>query len=161
LGTWNIAEISQRLPAFLLANPFYFLPVILSFLVGVISLQGKLERKPFDIPEAETELVAGPFTEYSGRLFGIFRLSLDMEFVVGASLLASVFLGGATSFFGIPAILSYLIKTLFIVFVLVVIKSAVGRIRIDQMIRFGWRVLAPLSLLGMLLVVIFHKGGLL
>ena len=109
LGTWNIAEISQRLPAFLMANPFYFIPVILAFLVGVISLQGKLERKPFDIPDAETEIVAGPFTEYSGRLFGIFRLSLDMEFVVGASLLASVFLGGATSFFGIPAILSYLI----------------------------------------------------
>jgi len=161
LGTWNIAEISQRLPAFLIANPFYFIPVILAFLVGVISLQGKLERKPFDIPDAETEIVAGPFTEYSGRLFGIFRLSLDMEFVVGASLLASVFLGGATSFFGIPAILSYLIKTLFIVFVLAYIKSAVARIRIDQMIRFGWRVLAPLSLLGMLLVVIFNKGGLL
>jgi len=84
-----------------------------------------------------------------------------MEFVVGASLLASVFLGGATSFFGIPAILSYLIKTLFIVFMLAYVKSAVARIRIDQMIRFGWRVLAPLSLLGMLLVVIFNKGGLL
>ncbi len=159
LGTWNISEISTRLPAFLLEQPFYFIPVLLSFFIGIISLQGKLERKPFDIPDAETELVAGPFTEYSGRFLGIFRLTLDMEMVVGASLLSAVFLGGARSFIGIPAFLSYLIKTLFIVFILSFVKAALARIRIDQMIKFGWRYLAPLSLLGLLLVVIFSKGG--
>jgi len=161
LGTWNISEISQNLPAFLLAHPFYFIPVILAFIVGVIALQGKLERKPFDIPDAETELVAGPFTEYSGRLLAIFRLSLDMEMVVGASLLSAVFLGGATSLLGIPGFIAYLIKTLILIFILAYIKAAVARIRIDQMIGFGWKILAPLSLLGMLLVVLFQKGGIL
>jgi NADH-quinone oxidoreductase subunit H len=161
LGTWNISEISQKLPSFLVANPFYFIPIILSFLVGIVALQGKLERKPFDIPDAETELVAGPFTEYSGRLLAFFRLSIDMEMVVGASLLSAVFLGGAQSFLGIPGFLFYLIKTLFVIFVLAYIKAAVARIRIDQMINFGWRVLAPSSLVGMLLVVLFRKGGIL
>lgn len=159
LGTWNISEISSQLPAFLLDHPFYFIPVILSFFVGIVALQGKLERKPFDIPDAETEIVAGPFTEYSGRLLGIFRLTIDMEMVVGASLISAVFIGGAQSFIGIPSFLAYLIKTLVIVFILSYIKAALARIRIDQMIKFGWRYLAPLSLVGMLLVVIFSKGG--
>ncbi|MCR4428032.1 MAG: NADH-quinone oxidoreductase subunit H [Caldiserica bacterium] len=161
LGTWNISEISRNLPSFLVQNPFYFIPVILSFLVGIVALQGKLERKPFDIPDAETELVAGPFTEYSGRLLAIFRLSLDMEMVVGASLLSAIFLGGANSLIGIPGFIAYLIKTLIVIFILAYIKAALGRIRIDQMISFGWKVLAPLSLLGMLIVVLFRKGGIL
>lgn len=161
LGTWNISEISQNLPSFLIHNPFYFIPVILAFLVGIVALQGKLERKPFDIPDAETELVAGPFTEYSGRLLAIFRISLDMEMVVGVSLLSAVFLGGASSFLGIPGFLVYLVKTLILIFILAYIKGALGRIRIDQMIGFGWKILAPLSLLGMLIVVLFRKGGIL
>jgi NADH-quinone oxidoreductase subunit H len=154
LGTWNISEIAARLPGFLLANPFYFIPVL-------IALQGKLERKPFDIPDAETEIVAGPFTEYSGRLLAIFRLSIDMELVCGASLLAALFLGGPQPFISwMPGIISYFLKTLAIIFILAYIKAAVGRIRIDQMIRFGWQILAPLSLVGILMVVLFQKGGL-
>ncbi|MEI6309819.1 MAG: complex I subunit 1 family protein [bacterium] len=161
LGTWNISEIAARLPGYLLANPFYFIPVLISFLVGIVALQGKLERKPFDIPDAETEIVAGPFTEYSGRLLAIFRLSIDMEMVCGASLLAALFLGGPQPFISwMPGIISYLLKTLAIIFILAYIKAAVGRIRIDQMIRFGWQILAPLSLVGMLIVVLFQKGGL-
>ena len=161
LETWNISEISKRLPSFLLSNPIYIIPVGIAFLVGIISLQGKLERKPFDIPDAETELVAGPFTEYSGRLFGIFRITLDMEMIVGVALLVAVFLGGADSFFGLPGFIAYLLKSLFILFVLAYIKTAVARIRIDQMISFGWMVLAPSSLVGIFLVVLLHKGGVL
>lgn len=163
LGTWNIAEISAALPTFLIHHPVYFIPVFIAFIVGIIALQGKLERKPFDIPDAETELVAGPFVEYSGRLFAIFRLSLDMELIVGVSLLNAIFLGGANPHFGLPAVFGfvfYLIKTLLIIFVLAYIKTSVARIRIDQMINFGWRVLAPASLLGMLLTIILRRGGL-
>jgi NADH-quinone oxidoreductase subunit H len=161
LETWNITEISKKLPSFLLHNPVYIIPCLISFIVAIIALQGKLERKPFDIPDAETEIVAGPFTEYSGRLFGIFRITLDMELIAGVSLVSAIFLGGANPFFGIPAIVMYLLKTLFVLSILIYIKASVARIRIDQMISFGWLVLAPSSLTSMLLVVILHKGGLL
>src|SRR3989339_66548 len=159
LGTWNINEISKGLPGMIVAHPIYILPVAVAFMVGIIALQGKLERKPFDIADAETEIVAGPFTEYSGRLFGIFRLSLDMEMIVGGSLLVAVFLGGVYPFSGALAIVSYLVKTIFVLFILAYIKTAVARIKINQMIDFGWMVLAPLSLLGILLVVLLHMGG--
>ncbi|HBU70045.1 MAG TPA: NADH-quinone oxidoreductase subunit H [Elusimicrobia bacterium] len=161
LGTWNINEISKGLPGMIVAHPIYILPVAVAFMVGIIALQGKLERKPFDIADAETEIVAGPFTEYSGRLFGIFRLSLDMEMIVGVSLLVAVFLGGVYPFSGALAIVSYLVKTIFVLFILAYIKTAVARIKINQMIDFGWMVLAPLSLLGILLVVLLHMGGIL
>ena len=61
-------------------------------MIAIVALLGKLEKVPFDIPEAETEIVAGAFTEYSGRLLALFRMAIDMELVVGASLLAAVFL---------------------------------------------------------------------
>jgi NADH-quinone oxidoreductase subunit H len=160
VGTWNISEISNLLPVFLVAHPFYFIPTAIAFIVGIISLQGKLERKPFDIPDAETEIVAGPLTEYSGRLYGIFRLTMDMEMVAGASLLAAVFLGGTSSFLGLYGFVSYILKTFIIIFILAFIKTATARIRIDQMVSFGWKVLAPLSLVAMFLAVIFYKGGL-
>jgi len=153
-GTWNIAEISQQLPGFIAANPLFLIPLFIGFVVSIISLQGKLERRPFDIPDAETEIVAGPFVEYSGRLFGIFRLAIDMELVVGAAVVAAVFLGGPHAYFGIPSFIVFLLQTLFIIIILSVIKAATARIRIDQMINFGWRILAPLSLTGLILLII-------
>ena len=158
-GTWNISEISERLPSVLMAHPLMIVPVLIAFFISIVALQGKLERKPFDIPDAETEIVAGPFTEYSGRLYGIFRFTLDMEMIVGVSLLAAVFLGGASPLWFIPGFFMYLLKTLGIVLILVGIKTAVARVRIDQMINFGWMILDPLSIIALLFVVIFHIGG--
>ncbi len=82
-----------------------------------------------------------------------------MEMIVGVSLLAAVFLGGASPLWFIPGFFMYLLKTLGIVLILVGIKTAVARVRIDQMINFGWMILAPLSIIALLFVVIFHIGG--
>jgi len=93
--TWSLekmAEFYSQEQHWLLA-----LTNAVGFLVALVALQGKLERVPFDIPEAETEIVGGTFTEYSGRLLGLFRLAIDMEAVVGASLLAAVFQIGRAS----------------------------------------------------------------
>lgn len=159
LETWNIREIADKFPGFLRANPVYIIPVAIAFIVAIISLQGKLERKPFDIPDAETELVAGPFVEYSGRLFAIFRVTIDMEMVAGVSLVAAIFFGGPHSLFFPLGFMLYLLKTLIIVFILAYIKSATARIRIDQMINFGWKILAPFSLAEILLVIVLRLGG--
>ena len=68
---------------------------IIGFVVALIALQAKLERVPFDAPEAETEIVAGALTEYSGKKLALFRLTVDMELVAGSALIAAIFLGGA------------------------------------------------------------------
>jgi NADH-quinone oxidoreductase subunit H len=113
----------------------------------LVALLGKLEKVPFDIPEAETEIVAGTFTEYSGRLLAIFRLAINFETVVAASLLAAVFLPWG---FNLPAgiaFLVYLLKVTFIIFLVSLARSVFARLRIDQMIAFCWKYLAPLAFL--------------
>ena len=128
----------------------------LGFAVALVCVQAKLERTPFDIPHAETEIVGGTFTEYSGKKLAFFRLMTDIELVVSAGLLATVFLGG----FGGGVFLGFLQfigKTLAVVFLLSLMRAVTGRIRIDQVVSFAWKYLAPLAVLQ-LLIVIFTKG---
>jgi len=151
-GSWRLAEIA----AFFQQKPLLLLPNILGFLIAVICLQAKLERTPFDIPHAETEIVGGTFTEYSGKKLALFRLMTDVEMVAGSGLLAAVFLGGFPGGL-IPGFLWFVLKTLFIIFLLALIRAMTSRIRIDQVVSFAWKFLAPLAVLQ-LLIVILLKG---
>ena len=137
----------------------YSLFNIIGFVVAIISVQGKLERVPFDSPDAETEIVAGVFTEYSGKLLAIFRMTIDIEMVVVSALLAAIFIPVFTT---IPAlgILLFIIKTLFVVFILSLIRALFARLRIEQMVRFSWYYLAPLAILQIFIDLVV-KGVLL
>jgi len=141
-GSWNISEIS----AFFAAHMALIPAQLLGFLAAILALQGKLERMPFDIPHAKNEIVGGQFTEYTGRLLDFFLLAVDMELVVGAALLNAVFLGGALGFTGLAAIIVFLAKTLFITFLLALLKVLMARIRIEQIINFCWKYLAPVAM---------------
>lgn len=140
--TWSVSGIA----AFYDAHPWYALANIGAFAVSIIAIQGKLERVPFDIPEAETEIVGGAFTEYSGRLLALFRMAIDIEFVVVASLLAAVFLPWDISNSPVLAFILYLLKVFAIVFVSALIRSVMARIRIEQMVNLCWKYVAPLAL---------------
>ena len=74
-NTWSLSGITQ----YYAAHPLYILINIPAFIVAVIACQGKLERVPFDLPEAETELAGGTFVEYGGRLYAIFKMAIDCE----------------------------------------------------------------------------------
>ncbi len=141
-GSWNISEIA----AFFSSHPALIPAQLLGFAAALIALQGKLERLPFDIPHAKNEIVGGQFTEYSGRLLDFFLLAVDMELVVGAALLNAVFLGGALGLTGAAAIAVFLAKTLVITFLLALLKVLMARIRIEQMINFCWKYLAPIAM---------------
>jgi NADH-quinone oxidoreductase subunit H len=162
-GSWKMSDIIT----FEATHPLAFLVSVLGFIIGLIALQGKLERLPFDIPEAETEIVAGPLVEYSGRRLALFRLARDVEMVVGAGLLAVVFLGGPIPFIALqPVYLSwiiaagiFLLKTLFIIFLLILIKSAVARIRTDQMISFAYKWLIPLTFVQIFIALLIQYLG--
>jgi len=149
-GSWSISEIAM----FYYKNPLLTLVNIPGFLVAIVAMQGKLERVPFDIPEAETEIVAGPFTEYSGRFLALFRMTIDIELIVLASLVGAIFLP-----FYAPnnlwlGIVIYLVKTLFVVFILALIRSIMARLRIEQMISFCWKFLAPAAILQIVINLI-------
>ncbi|MGA2091176.1 MAG: complex I subunit 1 family protein [Endomicrobiales bacterium] len=130
---------------------------ILGFIVSIIAMQGKLEKVPFDIPEAETEIVAGSFTEYSGRLLAMFRMTIAVELVVGASLFSAVFLPFG---FGLSlgwAVAVYIVKILFIIILSCLIRTLFARMRIDQMVEFCWKYLAPIALVQILINLVI-KG---
>lgn len=151
-STWSLSGIA----AFYQAHPAYTVFNILGFFVALIALLGKLEKVPFDIPEAETEIVGGTFTEYSGRYFAIFRLAVDIEFIVGASLLAAVFIPfglGLPPMFGF---LIYLLKLLFILFLIALLRTVFARLRIEQMVNFCWKYLAPAALLQLLINLVLE-----
>jgi NADH-quinone oxidoreductase subunit H len=146
-GTWSLSEMAS----YYQSHPWYWLFNILGFAIAMVTLLGKLEKVPFDIPEAETEIVAGTFTEYSGRFMALFKLSIDMETVVASSLLAAVYLpfwlcsGPALGFIG------YIVKVLAIIAMLSLLRTVFARLRIDQMVEFCWRYLAPLAFAQILL----------
>ena len=139
--SWSLSGVA----AFYAGHPLYALLNIPGFFVALLATQGKLERVPFDTPEAETEIVAGAFTEYGGRMYAIFRLSVDVETVVLLSIIAAVFI----PLFSANPVIGFVIfvaKTLVLLFLLSVFRAVTARLRIEQMVRFCWMVLAPLAL---------------
>ncbi len=123
------------------------------FVIALIGLMGKLELPPFDAPEAETEIVAGALTEYSGRGLALFHIGKSVELVVAVSLVTAFYLGGI----GNP--LLFLIKTLVIVLLMALLQAMLTRLRIDQTVGLWWRFGALLALLQILVLVLL-KGWL-
>lgn len=121
----------------------------IAFVVALLCTQAKLTYAPFDIPEAETEIMAGPLIEYSGPPLAIFKLTRAMMLFVLPVFLVTLFWGGF-SFQGWEILWSIL-KYLLIVVAIVIIKNVNPRLRIDQALRFCWRTLFLLSIIGMVL----------
>ena len=141
--TWSLSGMSE----YYNTHPWAILFNVPGFVIAIVALLGKLEKVPFDIPEAETEIVAGAFTEYSGRLLALFRLAIDMELVIGASLLAAVFLPFGLHFGPTIGFVFYIVKVLFIIGLVSLFRTIFARLRIDQMISFCWKVVAPIAFL--------------
>lgn len=120
-----------------------------SFIIFLIAAVAEIKRIPFDLPEAENELGAGYHTEYSGMRFGLFFLGEYITMVILGSLVAIFFLGGWHGPF-LPPILWFLLKVGVIVFALIWFRATFPRIRYDQLMNTGWKVLIPVSLLNIL-----------
>ncbi|HOJ81128.1 MAG TPA: NADH-quinone oxidoreductase subunit H, partial [Clostridiales bacterium] len=131
--TWSVTGMTS----FYSEHPLYVLFNIPAFLTALIAVQGKLERAPFDSPEAETEIVSGALVEYSGKLLALFRMSMDCELVVMASLISAIFLPFMTGIVILDFIL-YFAKTLAVLLVLTLMRAAMARLRVDQMVNFCW-----------------------
>ncbi len=124
---------------------------IIAFFIGLICIQAKMTLPPFHIPEAETELIEGPFMEYSGPPLAFWKLNHFMLYVVFPFLLVLLFLGGF-KFEGIETLWSIL-KYLLIVVLMIIIKNTNPRIRIDTALKFFWMYAAPLGIIAVVLAV--------
>ena len=147
---------------------WYFLPLFPSFVIYVIAMVGETNRAPFDLPEAEGELVGGFHTEYSSFKFALFFLAEYVNMVTVSALATTLFLGGWRAPFGIAQVwegansgywpvLWFLGKTLVFIFMFVWLRGSLPRMRYDQFMHFGWRWLIPISLVWIVAVVFIRK----
>jgi len=165
-NSWDMSVIAQ----YQTSHNWLVLWVPISFLVAIISLIGKLERVPFDIPQAKTEIVTGPEVEYTGRRLALIKMMFLTETVVASAMIAALFLGGY-HFWGIPyatmnpwlagavgmVVLS--VKILAIVFFLSVARAALARLRIEQMVQWCLVYLGIPALLQLAFVILSRQLG--
>ncbi|MBQ8223667.1 MAG: NADH-quinone oxidoreductase subunit NuoH [Bacteroidales bacterium] len=142
------------------------IPAFIAFVIYLIAGNAEVNRGPFDLPEAESELTAGFHTEYSGMHFGLFYVAEFVNLFIIAGVAATIFLGGwmplhiagwenfnAVMDF-IPSIVWFFGKTLFVVWLLMWMKWTFPRLRIDQILTLEWKYLIPISMLNLLIMTI-------
>lgn len=158
-GSLNLTEIVKAQEASVFG--MYAIPQIVAFVVFVIAAVAETNRTPFDMPEAESELVAGYFTEYSGFRFALFFLGEYIAMFIMASLCTICFLGGWTLPWyvykvlpflqHVPAIVWFLMKVYAFIFFYYWIRATLPRYRYDQLMAIGWKVLIPVALANILI----------
>ncbi len=159
-GTLNLSGIVRAQDTALGIFGWYWLPLLPMFVIFFISAMAETNRPPFDLPEAESELVAGFAVEYSSTPYLLFMLG---EYVAIMSMCAFgtiLFLGGWLSpipfapFTWIPGVVWFVLKASFLFFLIAIVKAMVPRYRYDQLMRLGWKVFLPISL-AMVVIVAF------
>jgi NADH-quinone oxidoreductase subunit H len=141
-------------------NYWFWAPLIVALVVFVAGMLAEMERIPFDLPEAEAELVEGWNTEYGGMLFAFFMLADYARALIGSILVVLLFLGGWTLPSYVPSVLTnfplagiawFMVKTYLVFALFVWVRAALPRVRTDQLLRIGWMRMIPLSLLAIVL----------
>ena len=132
---------------------WFIIPQILGAIIFYIAALAELERIPFDTPEADTEIVAGWLTEYSGMAFGLIQLAVYIKFYALAALFTVLFLGGWLG----PAFLHpigwFMLKTIIVMIVMIFPRAANPRVRMDMMVRIGWTWLIIFAIINLLIAV--------
>jgi len=145
------------IPWFTMLN-WFWLPLFPMFVVFIISGMAETNRPPFDLPEAESELVAGYMVEYSSTPYLLFMLGEYVAIITMCAMTAIMFLGGWTPpislppFTWVPGVVWFVLKIMFVFFIYAIAKAIVPRYRYDQLMRLGWKVLLPLSLASVVVV---------
>ena len=137
----DIVAAQARLP-FIVYQP-------LAFIIFLVSITAECKRIPFDIPEAEGELVAGFHTEYSGMRFGLFFVGEYINIIVLGGLATTFFLGGWHGPL-LPPVVWFSLKTLAVAFFFIWMRGTLPRLRYDQLMHLGWKLLTPLALVNIL-----------
>jgi NADH-quinone oxidoreductase subunit H len=152
VGSLNLNDIVEAQQ-----NMWFVIPLFPMFVIFFISALAETNRPPFDLPEAEAELVAGYQTEYSGMMYAMFWLGEYANILLMCAMGAILFLGGWMSpieiypFTLVPGAIWLILKILFLFILFALVKAIVPRYRYDQLMRLGWKVFLPLSLIWVVL----------
>ncbi len=126
----------------------------IGFLIFLICAVAETNRAPFDLPEAETELVAGFHVEYSSMKFAMYFLAEYANMITVAAMVTTLFLGGWRGPF-LPPVVWFLAKVYLIIFLFIWLRATLPRFRYDQLMRFGWKVLLPAALANIIVTAVF------
>lgn len=132
-------------------------PQIVGFIIYVITAFAETNRAPFDLVEAETELVAGFHTEYSGLRFGLFFIAEYVNMLTVSCIATLLFMGGWNAAFGltmVPGVVWFVLKVAAFMFVYIWLRATLPRIRYDRLMAFGWKVLLPIATLNLIATAI-------
>jgi NADH-quinone oxidoreductase subunit H len=155
------AFIAGSLSIFVIASSqsiWYIILAPWAFVLFLIAMQAELEKDPFDVPSAESEVVGGLETEYTGAKLAFLHLTRDVQIVFGSALVVELFLGGPYGpvFLGFPVFwysMWFVIKLLAVVIVTEYITTLFARLRIDQVLSANWRIILPAAVLSLMLTV--------
>ena len=148
-GTLNLSEIveAQKNHWYIWSNP-------IGFIIYLITAFAETNRSPFDLPEAEQELTGGYHTEYGGMKFALFFLAEYVNILAVSSIAVTLFLGGWHGPGNIP-VLWFLVKVAALVFFFIWVRATLPRLRYDQLMSFGWKVLLPLATINLIVTSYF------
>jgi NADH-quinone oxidoreductase subunit H len=144
-GSFNLREIveAQR-------SGWYILPQCVGFFIFLVAGIAETHRLPFDIPEAESELVAGFHSEYSGMKFGMFFIGEYMGITLISSMVVTLYFGGWLGPAFLPPVIWFVLKTFVFIMLFILLRASMPRPRYDQLMEYGWKILFPLSLLNLM-----------
>lgn len=156
-GSFNLRDIvlAQR-------EMWFCIPQAAGLVIFLIAGIAETHRLPFDIPEAESELVAGFHAEYSGMKFGMFFLGEYLGITLISALTATLFFGGWLGPF-LPPVVWFAVKTFAFLCFFILLRASLPRPRYDQLMAYGWKIMLPLSLLNLVVtggIIVVHGGGL-
>lgn len=144
VGSFSLHDIveAQR-------NMWFVVPQFLGFVIFLIAGIAETHRLPFDIPEAESELIAGFHSEYSGMKFGMFFVGEYIGIMLISSMVTVLFFGGWLGPDFLPPIVWFIIKMFAFIFLFILLRASLPRPRYDQLMEFGWKILLPLTLINL------------
>jgi NADH-quinone oxidoreductase subunit H len=133
---------------------WFVIPQIIGFAIYIITAVAETNRTPFDLVEAETELVGGFHTEYSGLRFGLFFIAEYLNMISVSCLATLLFLGGWNAPFGltvVPGIVWFILKVSLFIFMYIWLRTTLPRLRYDRLMAFGWKILLPVAILNLMI----------
>jgi len=141
-------------------NMWFVVPQAVGFVVFLVAGFAETRRIPFDLVEAESELVAGYHTEYSGMKFGLFLVGEYVAIILISALITTLFFGGWLGPW-LPGVVWFLVKTMAFITLFIVVRGTLPRLRYDQLMALGWKTMLPLSLINLLVTgaVVVARAG--
>jgi NADH-quinone oxidoreductase subunit H len=140
---------------------WFVVPQFIGFVIFFIAGIAETHRLPFDIPEAESELVAGFHSEYSGMKFGMFFVGEYVGITLISALTVSLYFGGWLGPGFLPPLVWFILKTFAFICLFILLRASLPRPRYDQLMDFGWKVLLPLSLINLMVtgaIILWREG---